>query len=285
MKKPILIMKNINPCIWFDGNAKEAATFYSGIFKETKINFESPMVVMFEVNGKSIMGLNGGPMFKVNPSISFFVLCETLEETKNVWDKLMAGGKAMIPMDKQIWSEMYGWVQDKFGVTWQIAINDKEKGKQTMTPSLLFVNEKFGKAEEALNFYTKVFENSGTDLLIHYPSGDSNSGKVMYSEFNLGGYKMIAMDGPGNHSYTFNEGVSFVVHCDSQKEIDYFWDTFTKDGGKESMCGWLKDKYGISWQIVPSMMGELMADPIKGGRVMKEVLKMKKLDLEVLMNA
>lgn len=279
-------MKNqIYPCVWFDGNAKEAAEFYCSVFHDAKITTDTPLVVNFEIFGKKIMGLNGGPHFKVNPSISFFVLCESIEQTNEIWNKLIKEGKAMIALDKQPWSEYYGWLQDKFGVTWQIAINDKETGKKSLTPSFLFVNEKFGKAEEAVQLYTSLFENSGVDLLLHYDKEDPNAGKVLYSEFNLNGYKLIAMDGPGNHTYTFNEGVSLVVPCSSQAEIDFFWNSLISDGGEESMCGWLKDKFGVSWQIIPENIGELINNPTKNGRAMQAMLKMKKLDIATLENA
>src|SRR5436190_16783521 len=105
----------IYPCIWYDGNAKEAAEFYCSVFKNSKITSENPMVVIWEMNGEKFMGLNGGPMFKVNPSISFYVVCETMEETDAVWKKLNEGGTVLMPLDKYDWSEKYGWVQDKFG--------------------------------------------------------------------------------------------------------------------------------------------------------------------------
>ncbi|MDQ6481221.1 VOC family protein [Dyadobacter sp. LHD-138] len=137
----------IFPCMWFDGNAKAAADFYCSVFKNSKIMDENPMVVIFELNGNKVMGLNGGPQFK------------------------------------------------------------------------------------------------------------------------------------------FNEALSFVVNCDTQDEIDYYWGKLTADGGQESMCGWLKDKFGFSWQIVPSMIGQLMSDPAKGQRVMQAVMGMKKLDIDKLKNA
>ncbi len=276
---------NIYPCLWFDGNAKEAASFYCSIIKNSKITTDTPMVVMFELGGKKFMGLNGGPMFKINPSISIFILCESIAETNKVWDKLIDGGKAMMPIDKYPWSERYGWLQDKFGLTWQVSVVYKEGDKQQLTPSLLFTDKQFGRAEEAIKFYTSVFDNSSVAPLKHYPDGDPNAGKVLFAEFKLNQYPLIAMDGPGDHKYTFNEGVSFVVNCETQKEINYYWDKLTANGGKESMCGWLSDKYGVSWQIVPSVIGKLMSDPVKGARVMQAVMKMKKLDIETMVNA
>ena len=274
----------IYPCLWFDGNAKAAADFYCSIFKNSKLTVETPMVVNFVLSGKKFMGLNGGPMFMFTPAISFFVLCESINETNDVWNKLIEGGKALMPIDKYPWSERYGWVQDKFGLTWQISVVNKEGDIQKITTSLLFTNNQFGRAEEAVKFYTSVFNNSATDILIHYFKEDPNAGKVMFSEFNLNHYRLIAMDGPGAHEYTFNEAVSLVVDCETQEEIDYYWNKLT-EGGSESMCGWLKDKFGISWQIVPTVLGKLMTDPVRAPRVMQAFMKMKKFDIAALINA
>jgi predicted 3-demethylubiquinone-9 3-methyltransferase (glyoxalase superfamily) len=275
----------IYPCLWFDGQAKAAADFYCSVFKNSKVTVDTPMVVNFELNGKKFMGLNGGPMFKITPAISIFATFESINETNDTWNKLIDGGKALIPINKQPWSERYGWLQDKFGMTWQISVVNEKGDQPQIRPSMLFTGKKFGKAEEAVKFYTSVFDNSATDLLMHYPQEDkANAGKVMYSEFNINQYDMIAMDGPGEHDYTFTEGVSLVVNCETQKEIDYYWNKLT-EGGEESMCGWLKDKFGVSWQIVPAIIGKLMTDPKKSGRVMPVIMKMKKLDIEKLVNA
>jgi predicted 3-demethylubiquinone-9 3-methyltransferase (glyoxalase superfamily) len=275
---------SITSCLWFDGQAKEATTFYSTIFEESKITAENPMVVTFELNGTKFMGLNGGPMFKINPSISFFVNVGTIAEVDEIWNKLINEGKALIPMGIYPWSEKYGWVQDKFGVTWQVSIATNGETQQKIRPSMLFTSKHFGKAQEAINFYNAVFGSSIIDLLIQYPEGDANVGKVMYSEFKLCEQPLVAMDGPGVHEYTFNEAVSFMINCETQEEIDYYWTKLT-DGGEESMCGWLKDKFGVSWQVVPTIISKLMTDREKAGRVMKEVMKMKKLDIETLLNA
>jgi predicted 3-demethylubiquinone-9 3-methyltransferase (glyoxalase superfamily) len=279
-------MKNqIYPCLWFDGKAIAAAELYCSVIKNSKITTDTPMVVMFELNGKKIMGLNGGPMFKINPSISLFISADTIDETNEIWNKLEKDSmKVLMPIDKYPWSERYGWLQDKFGMTWQIMVANSGDTGMKITPSMLFTGKVLGRAEEAVKFYSSVFKNSSTDVILHYPEGDANTGKVMFSEFKLDNYPIIAMDGPGEHDYTFNEGVSFVVNCNTQEEIDHYWNKLT-EGGAESMCGWLRDKFGVSWQIVPSVIGKLMADPEKGKRVMQEILKMKKLDIKTLENA
>lgn len=274
----------IHPCLWFNGQAKAAAQLYCSLFKNSSITADTPLVVKFELEGSEFMALNGGPEFKINPSISVFVLCESLEETNTLWQKLIEGGKALIPIDKYDWSERYGWLQDRFGLTWQISLNGDAPIQQKIRSCMLFTRERFGMAEKALNFYTSVFEHSSTDLLMHYPEGTEHAGKVLYSEFKLNQQNLIAMDGPGVHDYTFNEGVSFVVECESQEEIDYYWEKLT-EGGEESMCGWLKDQFGVSWQIVPAILGGLMSDPEKATKVMQAFLKMKKFDIETLLKA
>ncbi len=112
---------NIHSCWWFDGNAKEAADFYCSIFPESKITIDTPMVVNFELWGQKFMALNGGTIFTKNPSISHFVVFDTIEEVDNAWTSLSEGGKVMMPLDTYPWSKKYGWIQDKFGVSWQLS--------------------------------------------------------------------------------------------------------------------------------------------------------------------
>ncbi len=277
------MIHSIYPCLWFDGNAKEAAEFYCSAFNNSKIIASNPIVSVAEICGKKFMCLNGGPMFKMNPSISAFVISPSLEETNKLWGKLMDGGKALMPIDAYPWSERYGWLQDKFGFTWQISFDSKTP-KQKITLSMLFTQKQFGKAEEAIKLYCSLFKNTSIENMILYPKEDANAGKVMFSEFKLNDQLMIAMDGPGDHKYTFDEGVSLAIECDTQQEIDHYWNGFTKEG-EESMCGWCKDKFGVSWQVVPSMLGSLMSDPVKGPRVIQAFMKMKKFDIETLKNA
>lgn len=274
----------IYPCFWFDGQAKAAADLYCSIFDDASITTDTPMVVNFEIQGKRFMGLNGGPHFKINPSISLFVTSDSLDKTNEIWDKLIVGGKALMPIGQYPWSERYGWLQDRFGMTWQISMAFQGDTGLKITPSMLFTSQQFGRAEEAIRFYSGIFEGASTDVLIHYPTEDKNEGKVMFSEFRLAQYPLIAMDGPGVHEYVFNEAVSFVVECETQQEIDYYWAQLTA-GGEESRCGWLRDKFNVSWQIIPKNLGSLMTNPEKGQRAMEALLKMNKLDIEVLMNA
>jgi len=276
---------SIFPCLWFDGNAKEAAHFYCTVFSNSKITVDTPMVVQFEIEGKKLMGLNGGPMFTINPSISLFVTCETNEEIERIYNRLFEGGKAMMALDKYPWSEKYAWVVDKFGMTWQLMLGKLPEGAQKIIPSFLFVGEQYGKAQDAMKHYTSVFPNSTIFHLETYKAGEEQpEGSLKFGHFSLNKEMFAAMDGTGNHSFKFNEAVSLTVECETQDEIDHYWNRLT-EGGMESRCGWLKDRFGVSWQIVPKALGRLMQDPAKAQRVMAEVMKMKKLDIQTLANA
>jgi predicted 3-demethylubiquinone-9 3-methyltransferase (glyoxalase superfamily) len=276
----------IFPCLWFDGKAKAAAGFYCSIFSHSKITVDTPMVVQFEIEGQKLMGLNGGPMFKITPAISLFVTCTSSEEIDTLWAKLSEGGKAMMPLDTYPWSKKYGWVADQFGMTWQLMLSELPPGGQKIIPSMLFVGEQYGKAERAIRKYASIFPNSVVHELQLYQEGEPQpAGNLKFGHFTLNGSLFAAMDGPGDHNFAFNEGVSLLVECDAQAEIDDCWNKLIEGGGQESRCGWLKDRYGVSWQIVPKIIGSLMSDPEKAARLMPVVMTMTKLDIQALLDA
>ncbi len=273
------------PCIWFDGNAKEAAELYCNVFDDCAIVDENAFVVMFEMANQKFMCLNGGPMFKPNASISFFVLCETAAEVEQTFMRLLDGGIVLMQLDSYPWSEKYGWVQDKFGVNWQIFYSADDETDQKISPCLMFTGDNAGKAEEAIRFYSSVFDNSSIISLSRYEAGEHDvEGTIKHGIFTLDGYVLRAMDSSMDHGFSFTEGISMVVDCETQDEIDYFWEKLT-DGGSESQCGWLKDQYGVSWQIVPKILGELMSDPERSQRVVEAFMPMKKLDIQTLIEA
>lgn len=279
-------MRNkIYPCLWMDNQAKSAADFYCSVFGQAKKVAESDLVVHLEIEGTKIMLLNGGPVYTINPSISLFVSCHTREEIEKLWRALSEGGSALMPLDCYPWSEKYGWLVDRFGMTWQLFLSEPEPGNQKIVPLLLFTGEQFGKAEEAMQTYASIFQNSGTRFTEYYREGDGvEVGTLKFGRFHLGADQVAAMDGPGEHGFRFDAGVSLVVECETQDEIDFTWSRLT-EGGAEVQCGWLVDRYGVSWQVIPRILGELMSDPITGERVMQELLKMIKLDIATLRNA
>ena len=278
-------MQKLKPCLWYDKVAAEAANFYCSLFEDSSVRSSNKLITEFTIGGQDFLALNGGPMFRFTPAISMFVTCEDDNEITSLWKKLTDGGIVMMPLQKYDWSEKYGWLADKYGLTWQIYKGDLSEVNSKITPCFLFGDKRFGQAESAVKFYTSVFQDSTIEGIALYPEEDSyTAGKVMHSQFRLAGKVFMAMDGPGEHNFTFNEAFSLVVNCRDQQEIDYYWSKLT-EGGEESMCGWLKDKFGVSWQIVPEILAELMNDPEKSGRVTEAFLKMKKFEIDKLMLA
>lgn len=154
--------------------------------------------------------------------------------------------------------------------------------EQKITPMLWYD----GQAEEAANFYCSVFKNSRVTKVSRYgESGPGAKGSVMVAEFEIAGQKFTALN--GGPQFKFNESVSFVIWCESQDEVDYYWEKLTADGGQESMCGWLKDKYGLSWQVTPIQLFELVQneDPAKSQRAMQAMMQMRKIDIGKLEEA
>lgn len=275
----------IFPCLWFGGKVKEAAEFYCTVFDNSTITAESPMVVTFESAGQKFMLLNGGPNFKINPSISFFVVCETEEEINKAWESLLEGGSALMPLDKYEWSSKYGWVQDKFGVSWQLSFGKLEDVGQKFSPLLMFSGIYNGQAELAIEFYTSVFDDSNVAGIMKYTHEENDQeGNVKHAQFSLGKNVFMAMDSSFPHEFGFNEAISFVVDCQTQEEIDYYWEKLSAVPEAEQ-CGWLKDRFGISWQIVPSILKKLMSDPSRSEGVLNAFMQMKKLYIEKLITA
>ena len=268
------------PCLWFDGSILEATDFYCSLFSNSKKHAQNNIITKFEIEGTTLKLLNGGALFKVNPSVSFFVKCESKNEIDKLWNGFLEGGKVMMNLDKYPWSEYYGWIEDKFGVSWQLVLRTLLPGEQKIVPSMSFTNQVFGQAEEAMNWYTQIFKASKILLTDYYNEGPF-VGKLKFGSFQLNNEQFRAMDSPGNHAFEFNEGVSFVVECNNQEEVDYYWDQLS-DGGFEGQCGWLKDKFGVSWQIIPIELNKLMSDPITANKARSAFMKMKKFIIKDL---
>lgn len=294
----------IVPHLWYDKEAKEAAEFYTSIFPESRVLHVTTIkdtpsgdadIVTFELWGQKFMSISAGPYFNFNPSISFMVnfdpsrLPNASDKLEQVWNKFIDGGIALMPLGQYPFSEKYGWVQDKYGLTWQLILTKAEGDERpSMIPSLLFVEEQYGKAEEAMQFYLSVFKNTKQGQIARYPKGmePDKEGTIMFSDFCIEEEWFTAMDSAHAHKFQFNEAVSFMVYCDTQEEIDYYWEKLSAVP-KAEQCGWLKDRFGISWQIVPSKMEETMSKgtPDQIQRVNQAIQKMKKLDIEEIERA
>lgn len=296
--------QKIVPHLWFDREAKEAAKFYCSVFPDSKITSITTLhntpsgntdIVLFEFWGYKFQAISAGPLFQFNPSISFMVNFDPSQDKEarqridEVWVNLMEGGKALMPLGEYPFSERYGWVQDRYGLSWQLIYTNPEgEERPLIIPSLLFVGDIYGKAEEASDFYLSVFKNTKRGTIARYPSEiePDQESMVMFTDFKLEGQWFSAMDSAREHGFNFNEAISFMVFCKDQEEIDYYWNKLSAVPEAEQ-CGWLKDKYGLSWQIVPAVMDKMMQDqdPEKIDRVTQAFLKMKKFDLATLQRA
>jgi predicted 3-demethylubiquinone-9 3-methyltransferase (glyoxalase superfamily) len=289
-------MQKIVPHFWFDKEAREATAFYTSLFANSHVVSVTELtntpsgdsdLVVFKLAGQDFMAISAGPYFKINPSISMFVVFNDETEIDKVWNALSEGGKVLMAYNASYpWAKKYGWVQDKYGVTWQLSLSEYV-GNQQITPLLMFTGVVAGKAKEAAEYYASVFPSSSVDAMIPYEKGDGDQdGFIKHGRFTLSGQGFMSMDSSIEHDFNFNEAVSFVVSCDTQEEIDMYWSLLSSVPEAEQ-CGWCKDKYGVSWQIVPSKMGQFMTSGDKAitNRVTQAFLKMKKFDIAELERA
>ncbi|RRJ64931.1 VOC family protein [Paenibacillus oralis] len=294
----------IIPHLWFDKEAKEAAEFYCTVFPDSKITSAATLrdtpsgdsdLVSFTVWGHPFMAISAGPYFKINPSISFIVNFDPSREGNarelldEAWSKLSKDGTALMPLDKYPFSERYGWIQDKYGVSWQLMLTNPDgEPRPAIIPSMMFVGENYNKAEDAREFYLSVFRNAKPGSLFRYGPGHEPDREeaVMFTDFMLENTWFAAMDSAYEHHFNFNEAVSLLVNCETQEDIDYYWEKLSAVPEAEQ-CGWLKDKYGVSWQISPAAMDEMMTKgtPEQIDRVTQAFLKMKKFNLAELQKA
>jgi predicted 3-demethylubiquinone-9 3-methyltransferase (glyoxalase superfamily) len=294
-------MQKIVPHLWFDKEAKAAAEFYVSIFDNSKITQSTVLhdtpsgdaeTVSFTLAGYEFMAISAGPFFKLNPSISLMVNfdpsqdAQAQEHLDKTWQALAEGGKVLMPLQEYSFSKHYGWVEDKYGVSWQLILtNPNGEQRPFIVPTLMFTKEGTGKAEEATDFYMSIFNNAKRGILAHYPEGGAPDpvSKVMYTDFQLVGQWFAAMDGGTAHEFQFSEALSLMVKCETQEEIDRYWEQLSAVPEAEQ-CGWLKDRYGVSWQIIPTAMGEMMGKgtPEQKQRLTQAFLGMKKFDISAL---
>ncbi|MDM8102054.1 MULTISPECIES: VOC family protein [Oceanobacillus] len=295
----------IVPHLWFDKEAKEAAAFYTSVFPDSQIISESVIpdtpsgdcdLVSFDLWGQRFMAISAGPYFSFNPSISFMVNFDpardknAAEQLEAAWEKLSDGGVPLMPLDSYPFSKKYGWIQDKYGLSWQLILTNPEgEERPPILPSMMFTGENAGRAEEAVQFYLSIFNNSKKGNMAYYPAGmePNKEGAVMFSDFALENVWITAMDSGLEHGFQFNEAVSLLVNCDTQEEIDHYFEQLSAVPEAEQ-CGWLKDKFGVSWQISPSDLDEMMgqgATPEQIARVNQTMMPMKKLNIEILRKA
>jgi len=294
--------QRIVPCLWLDCQAEEAAEFYARVLPAVRVTAvsrypEAPndpsgrprgsvLTVEFEAGGQCFTALNGGPAFSAGPSISFFVHVDAPEEAERLCSALGRGGSPLMPFGAYPWSAGYAWVQDRFGVTWQVIAGRRPAGGADVVPCLMFSGSQRGRAEEAIRAYVRVFPGGRTESLECYASGEGPAGLLKHGRFTLAGQPFVAMDSHVENAFAFNEGISLQVMCRDQGEVDRYWASLS-EGGEPGRCGWLKDRFGVSWQVVPIAIRSFMAsdDAEARGRAFEALLEMQKLDVARLQAA
>ncbi|SHJ08979.1 VOC family protein [Desulfosporosinus lacus] len=290
-------MQKIVTHLWFDKEADEASKFYMSLFEGSKLKDKTILndtpsgsvdMITVELAGQEFMLLSAGPLFKFTPAVSFLIACSSVSEVERLWGKLIENGAALMGLNAYPFSEKFGWVMDKYGLSWQVMYMGDFEIKQKITPTLMFVGDQCGNAEDAIRFYTTVFEHSSVGNMYRYgeDAAPDKAHTIQHVDFVLENQTFAAMDSAHEHNFTFNEAISLMVMCDTQEEIDYYWDKLSAVPEAEQ-CGWLKDKYGFSWQIVPTIMNEMMQtkNATKLAQVTEAFLEMKKFDIAELIKA
>lgn len=292
-------MQRIVPCLWFHHRAVEAVTFYTSVFPDARVtatqyypseglpDFQQEfagqaLTVTFEIGGLRFVAINAGPEFAVNPSVSFMLNFDpsrdprAAEHLDALWASLSEGGTVLMPLGEYPFSPRYGWVQDRFGVSWQFILSNPDGDPRPfIMPSLLFGGAAQNRAGEALACYQQVFAGARVGTVARYPdrAGPAMPGGVMFADLELLGQWFALMDSAVEQDFGFTCGVSLILECADQAEIDHYWSALSAVPEAEQ-CGWCADRFGLSWQIVPVNLSELMQGP---GSYQK-LMQMKKID-------
>ncbi len=293
----------IVPCIWLDDQAEAAASFYVSAFAEGRVDAvaryprsgENPsnrppgsvLTVDFTVAGQRFTLLNGGPSFKPNPSVSFHVHLPDAAAVDALHAGLGAGGMDLMPLDAYPWSPRFVWLQDRFGVSWQLMART-DAARPTVVPAVMFGGPQHGRARDAIAAYVAALPGSRVVQVEDFGEGEGGEvGTVKQAAVELLGQPFVAMDGGSGHAFGFDMGLSLQVMCADQAEVDAVAAALAADGGTEDQCGWVRDRFGLWWQVVPEQVGAWMAsdDEAARDRVFKALLPMHRLDVTALERA
>ena len=278
----------ITPAIWCDGTADEAAQFYTDVFRDASIAEQVPgLAATVSIHGFKLSLINGGNQYAPNPSISCILNFDPLlfggeEQARAYLDELyerLSTGGVLMELGEYPFSPRYAWVRDRFGMTWQLMLTDPDGDPRPFViPSFMFGGTNHAHAEEATNAWIALFDDSRRGALYRYEEGGPlEAGTVMFTDFTLRGTWMAATDSGTFHDFTFTPGVSMIVSCRDQEEIDRYWAGLSAVPEAER-CGWCVDRWGVSWQVVPHNIAELMAD----AATRDKILHMGKIDLAKL---
>ena len=275
----------ITPAICCDGNADEAARFYADVFREGSVVEQAPgYVATVSIHGFRLSLISGGDQDAPNPSISCILNFDPLlfggeDQARTYLDELyerLSAGGALMELGEYPFSPRYAWVRDRFGMTWQLMLTDPAgEPRPFILPSFMFGGTNHANAEEATEDWIALFDDARRGALYRYEEGGPmEAGTVMFTDFTLRGTWMAAMDSGASQDLTFTPGVSLIVSCRDQEEIDRYWAGLSAVPEAER-CGWCVDRWGVSWQVVPRNIAKLMAD----AATREKILHMRKIDL------
>ena len=277
--------QRIIPAIWCDAAADEVARFYADVFREGSVVEQAPgLAATVSIHGFRLSLINGGDQYAPNPSISCILNFDPLlfggeDQARAYLDELyerLSGGGVLMELGEYPFSARYTWVRDRFGMTWQLMLTDPAgEPRPFILPSFMFGGTNHANAEEATEAWIALFDDSRRGALRRYEEGGPmEAGTVMFTDFTLRGTWMAAMDSGAFHDFTFTPGVSMIISCRGQEEIDRYW-TGLSAVPEAERCGWCVDRWGVSWQVVPDNIAELIAD----AATREKILQMGKIDL------
>ncbi len=276
------------PCLWYASDAQTAFALYVEALPGAELTMDNGFMCELGFGqgdesaddapgGSRIAGMNGGPAYRPNQSLSIYAELSSAAEVEHAFAKLTSSLKAtvLMPLDAYFWSDRYAWVADAWGVHWQLSY--VPGAAPTLSPALLFAGKAYGRASEAVTLYGSLFRDSETLAVAHYPDGP-DAGKVMHAQQRLGDGKLILLDSSAAaREADFTEGGSLMLFCDTQAEIDHYWNGLTAGGGSAGRCGWCKDRFGVSWQIVPRGLGGWLSNPATARKTGEALQAMSKL--------
>lgn len=298
-------MARLVPHLWFDGTAGEAAAFYAELFPDSQVLSTTVLrntpsgdarSVRFTVWGQEFQAIDGGDFFHINPSISFIVnvdpsrVPDAAAEVDRLWAGLTEGGQVLMELGEYPFSARYGWVNDRFGVSWQVMLTNPDgEPRPPIVPNLAFGTNARTGAEEAREAYLGIFPDAQAGGLYRFEDMQMPEGappvpprQLAYSDLKIAGTWVAMMDAPG-FPEVFSEAVSLILLCEDQAEVDRYWDALSAVPESEQ-CGWLKDRFGVSWQVTPEEMTRMMSEgtPEQIQRVVDTFMPMRKLDIATL---
>lgn len=283
-------MQTIIPHLWYDKEAKEAVAFYVELFSG-KIDWtytitDTPSgdsdLIQFQLGDMTLAAISAGPYFKLNESMSLMVNVASKDEVTRLYQALSEGGRILMPLGEYPFSPYYVWLEDRFGLSWQLSYAPDLDKPYQFDICLLFSQEQVGLSQPMLDYYKDKLPQASVGQLSYYGEGEAavEAATLNYAELLVAGQKLIVMDHGYGGEASFNEAFSLMVYVDSQDELNFYYDLLSAVPEAE-MCGWVKDQFGISWQIVPRILMEAYdtASPEQIKAVNAAVMTMKRLDI------